>query len=158
MDIKELAVGGVIVIGGVAFTVSQGGLGDALSDDVKHISEVPYNERPAYMSQIVESFSENFSNYIIQTETYNYVGYSTFSMRADQGKFVEVVQSKEQADQKDTQSVKTLMQQSDFCAQDEMTMFTEKGWSYWFTMKDAQGRRIYTITCKPDAAGANLSS
>ena len=42
MDIKELGAGAVVLIGGVAYTVSQGGLADALDEDVKYISEVTY--------------------------------------------------------------------------------------------------------------------
>ena len=40
MDIKEIGAGAVIVIGGIAYTVSEGGLADALTEDIKHISEV----------------------------------------------------------------------------------------------------------------------
>lgn len=40
MSIKELCTGAVIVIGGVAYTVSEGGLADALSEDIKHIAEM----------------------------------------------------------------------------------------------------------------------
>ena len=69
MDIKEYAISGVVVIGGIAYGVSQGGLGDALTEDVKDISMVSQEERAAYMGGIVETFSENFAIYIVETDT-----------------------------------------------------------------------------------------
>ena len=53
MDIKEYAIGGVVVIGGVVYGVSQGGLGDALTEDVKHMSTVSQEERAAYMLSLI---------------------------------------------------------------------------------------------------------
>jgi len=157
MDIRELGAGAVVVIGGVAYTVSQGGLADALSEDVKHISEITYEERPAYMSGIIEDFSESFSNYIIQTETFDFVGYSKFSASPEQGSFVEVVQPKEKMENTDIRATKKKIEQSDFCAQQEMTMFTEKGWSYKFTLKTAEGRKFYSVTCTANIPKLRLS-
>jgi len=87
MDIKEYAISGVVVIGGIAYGVSQGGLGDALTEDVKHISTVSQEERDTYMGGIVETFAENFAIYMVPTETYGYVGDSKFSFKADDGMF-----------------------------------------------------------------------
>ena len=151
MDIKEIGAGAVVLIGGVAYTVSEGGLADALNEDVKHITEVSLAERPAYMNGIVNEFSENFSNYIVQTEGYDFVGQSTFSSSPNRGQFVEVVEAQETTDKANLQAVTQRMKDTDFCAQAEMTIFTEKGWSYEFTMKDAQGRKFYAITCSPNA-------
>ena len=158
MDIKELGAGAVVLIGGVAYTVSQGGLADALDEDVKYISEVTYEDRPAYMAGIVDQFTENFSNYIVQTENYDFVGLSKFSASYGQGQFVEVVQPEEITDKANIDAVKANFEATDFCAQDEMTMLTDKGWSYKFTVKDAHGRRFYSITCTPNAPKLRPSS
>lgn len=150
MSVKELCTGAVIVIGGVAYTVSEGGLADALSEDIKHIAEMTFEERPAYMAGIVDDFNETFSHFIVQTDNYDYLGLAKFKALAGQGLFEGVAQTEETTDQANIDAVRTQMEAGDFCEQDQMLMFTEKGWSYRFTMKDAQGRRFYTVTCSPD--------
>ena len=157
MDIKEYAISGVVVIGGIAYGVSQGGLGDALTEDVKDISMVSQEERAAYMGGIVETFSENFAIYIVETDTYNYVGDSKFSFKADEGMFVEVVKSQEDTTDANIKSVKDKMKTNDFCAQDEMTLFTDKGWQYRFMLQDYKGNRFYQITCQSDMPKLRLS-
>ena len=157
MDIKEYAISGVVVIGGIAYGVSQGGLGDALTEDVKDISMVSQEERAAYMGGIVETFSENFAIYIVETDTYNYVGDSKFSFKADEGMFVEVVKSQEDTTDANIKSVKDKMKTNDFCAQEEMTLFTDKGWQYRFMLQDYKGNRFYQITCQSDIPKLRLS-
>lgn len=157
MDIKEYALGGVVVIGGVAYGVSQGGLGDALSEDVKYISAVSQQERPAYMEGIVEDFTDNFSTYLVQTENYYYVGQSKFSFKAEEGLFVEVVKSEDLAKDKDIKAVQAEMKNSEFCAQAEMTMFTYKGWEYRFILEDQKGYRIYQVTCRSNIPKLRVS-
>ncbi len=157
MDIKEYALGGVVVIGGVAYGVSQGGLGDALTEDIKHITTVSVQERPAYMESIVKDFTENFAVYIVQTESYDYVGMSSFSYIAEDGTFTEVVRSEEVVGGNNVKTVKAKMQESDFCAQNEMTMFTDNGWRYRFIMHDEKGNRFYQITCQSDIPSLRLS-
>lgn len=157
MDIKEYAISGVVVIGGIAYGVSQGGLGDALTEDVKDISMVSQEERAAYMGGIVETFSENFAIYIVETDTYNYVGDSKFSFKADEGMFVEVVKSQEDTTDANIKSVKDKMKTNDFCEQDEMTLFTDKGWQYRFMLQDYKGNRFYQITCQSDIPKLRLS-
>ena len=73
-----------------------------------------------------------------------------FKALAGQGLFEGVAQTEETTDQANIDAVRTQMEAGDFCEQDQMLMFTEKGWSYRFTMKDAQGRRFYNVTCSPD--------
>lgn len=158
MDIKEIGAGAVVVIGGVAYTFSQGGLADALSEDVKHISDIAYEERSVYMDGIVNSFSENFSNYIIQSETFDFVGYSKFSASPQQGIFIEVVNSEEKADNNQLRATKSKIEESDFCEQAEMILLTDKGWSYKFTLENADGRAFYSVTCTGDAPNLRLSS
>ena len=157
MDIKEYAISGVVVIGGIAYGVSQGGLGDALTEDVKHISTVSQEERDTYMGGIVETFAENFAIYMVPTETYGYVGDSKFSFKADDGMFVEVVKSQEDTTDANIKSVKDKMKANDFCAQEEMTLFTDKGWQYRFMMQDHKGNRFYQITCQSDIPKLRLS-
>ncbi len=157
MDIKEYAIGGAVVIGGVVYGVSQGGLGDALTEDVKHISTISEQERSAYMGGIVQSFTENFSTYIVQTETYDYVGLSTFSAKAADGMFVEVVKSQESTSAAEIEAVKAEMKATDFCEQAEMTLFTDKGWQYRFMLQDHKGHRIYQITCQSGVPKLRLS-
>ena len=152
MDIKEIGGGAVVIIGGVAYTLG-GGLGDALDADVKYISEVSYDERGAYMDGIVVQFSESFSSYIVQTETYDYVGTSKFNYATESGTFLEVVTSEEAVDTKDKNAVQAQMDKGDFCAQDEMTLFTDKGWNYRFQMTDDQGKLVYKITCQAADTG-----
>lgn len=158
MDIKEIGAGAVVVIGGVAYTFSQGGLADALSEDVRHISEVSYEERPAYMGGIVDSFTESFPNYIIQSESYDFVGNSKFSASPQQGLFVEVVTSQEAADNTQLRATKAQITETNFCDQEEMTMLTDKGWSYKFSLENADGRGFYSVTCAGDAPQLRLSS
>jgi len=68
MDIKEAGICGVIVVGGTVFGIAQGGLGDALTDDVKAYHEVSEENRSEYMQSIADQFTESFDNYFIQTE------------------------------------------------------------------------------------------
>lgn len=157
MDIKEYACGSIVVIGGIAYGVSQGGLGDALTEDVKNISAVSYEDRPAYMEGIVEDFSENFLIYMVQTESYDYVGNSSFSYIAEDGTFTEVVTSQEALSQDNVNVVKAELKASDFCEQQEMTMFTDKGWQYRFIMNDEKGNRFYQVTCQSDIPKLRLS-
>ena len=158
MDIKEIGAGAVVVIGGVAYTMSQGGLADALTEDVKHISDISYEDRSAYMTTIVDDFSENFSNYIIQSETFDFVGYSSFSASPQQGSFIEVVKSKETADNTQLRATKAKIEETDFCEQEEMTMLTDKGWSYHFSLENADGRNFYSVTCTGGVPNLRLSS
>ena len=158
LDIKEIGTGAVLVIGGIAY-VSAGGLQDALSSDVKYITEVAYEDRAEYMGGIVLEFSEAFDVYIVQTETYDYVGHSKFTTAPSKGTFVEVVSSEEEIPTKEFPAIKAfLTTQMDFCAQEEMTIFTKKGWSYRFTAQDGRGRKIFTTVCRPTASQQNYKN
>ena len=84
MEIKEAGVCGVIVVGGAIFGIAQGGLGDALSDDIKPYHEVSADERADYMQTIVGQFTESFDTYFIQNENYTYAGNSVFSTKPSQ--------------------------------------------------------------------------
>ena len=150
MDIKEIGTCAVIVIGGVAYTVSSGGLKDALSDDIRHVSEITYAERADYMNEIVDQFTNTFDVYIVQTENYDYVGHSEFSAAPKKATFLEVVTAEDSVPKSELANIRAKAQ-TDFCAQEEMLMFTSKGWKYKFTLKDDQGRNILTNVCKPDA-------
>jgi len=151
MDIKELGISGIIVIGGVTYGISQYGLEGALSEELSHISEVSRDDRPAYMDKIVGEFSEAFSSYIVanEDESYYYVGDSRFSTAPANGVFIEVVTPKEAVPRKEIKAIKSKMETGNFCAQDEMTMFTDNGWTYKFTMRDANGSKLFHIDCKP---------
>ena len=153
MDIKEIGTGAVLVIGGVAYGVSSGGLADALSSDVKHVTQVAYEDRAEYMNDIVEDFTETFDVYIVQTETYDLVGHSKFSASATKATFVEVVQPDDLVPKEELKGIKAKLR-TGFCEQEEMTMFTEKGWNYSFTLKNADGRKIQSVSCRGDRSGA----
>jgi len=87
MDIKEWGAGGVIVVGGAVYGFTQMGLNDVLSDDLRHITEVSQQERPAYMDSVVAEFAEAFQVYQVETETYAYAGISNFSAAPASGTF-----------------------------------------------------------------------
>lgn len=64
--------------------------------------------------------------------------------------FVEVVKQDTPVPRKEVKLIREKMEASDFCNQDEMTMFTEKGWTYRFSMKDSQGANVFAVVCKPN--------
>lgn len=149
MDVKEMGACGVIVVGGAVFGISQMGLNDVLSEDLKHISEVTRQERPAYMDTIVAEFTEAFDIYQVQTDNYSFVGYSKFSTAPSSGTFIEVVRQDSPVPKSADKGIKAFMAEQNFCRQDEMTMFADNGWTYKFSMRDSKGRKIFTIDCKP---------
>jgi len=149
MDIKEAGAVGVFVVGGAVYGISQYGLNDVLSEEMRPIAEVSLQERPAYMEQVTAEFKEAFDSYGLETETYTYVGLSAFSTSPSTGTFVEVVTQDSPVPPKEIKGLKEVMDASMFCDQDEMTMFTDKGWGYSFTMQDSNKRTVYAIECKP---------
>ena len=149
MDIKEIGACGVFVVGGTIYGVSQFGLNDVLSEDLVHISEISRQERPAYMDKVVAEFDDAFETYGVQTETYTFVGTSHFSTAPASGTFTEVVRQDTAVPRKEIKALRAVMEESDFCAQDEMTMFTENGWTYSFSLKDSKGQKLFKINCTP---------
>lgn len=147
MDLKEIGICGVVVVGGTVYGISQGGLGDALSEDLRAYHEVSQAERPEYMQSVVDEFDETFDTYIIETENFTYVGHSVFSAKPAQGVFDEVVSHEEKIPRDALKDIKAQMKPDAFCAQDEMVMFTDKGWNYRFKLKDDRGRIIATVIC-----------
>ena len=87
MDIKEIGACGVFVVGGAVYGISQFGLNDVLSEDLKHITEVTREDRPDYMDSIVVEFKNNLSSYGVETESYTFVGPSNFSTLPANGVF-----------------------------------------------------------------------
>ncbi len=159
MDIKEIGACAVVVIGGVSYAISSGGLKDALTDDVRPVTSVAYEDRADYMSDIVAKFTQSFDAYIVQIETYDYVGHSKFSASPSSAMFVEVVASDEPVPSEAIGGLNKRLE-TEFCAQEEMTMFTEKGWHYSFTLQDSTGRRIFTTVCRgvSNPSGSNAVS
>ena len=149
MDIKEWGATGVLVVGGAVYGISQYGLNDVMSEDLRHISEVSAQERPAYMDGVVAEFREAFDSYAVETETYIFVGMSEFSTAPVDGGFIEVVTQEEPVPYEEIKGIAAQMEVNGFCAQDEMTMFTSKGWTYRFSMKDSKNRQVYAIVCEP---------
>lgn len=158
MDMKEIGACGILVVGGAAYGISQFGLNDVLSEDLRHFGEVSAQERPAYMEQVVDEFKENFDMYTTESETYVYVGSSNFMTAPASGKFVEIVTQDEPVPAEEIKGIKASMVEMNFCAQDEMTMFTDQGWIYSFTMQDSRGTSIFSIKCKPVPIGLKQSS
>lgn len=149
MDIKEIGACGVFVVGGAVYGVSQFGLNDVLSEDLVHISEISRQERPAYMDKVVAEFDDAFEMYGVQTETYTFVGASHFSTAPSSGTFTEIVRQDTAVPRKEIKALRDVMAENDFCAQNEMTMFTENGWTYSFSMKDSKGQKIFAVNCAP---------
>ena len=149
MEIKEIGGVAVVVVGGAVFGISQMGLNDVLSEDLRPLAEVSMQERPAYMSGIVNEFSEVFDTYFIETESYTYVGQSKFTTAPSSGTFMEVVRQNEAVPKKEMKKLTNFMKESNFCEQDEMTMFTDKGWTYRFRMVDGKGNQVYAVICRP---------
>ena len=150
MEIQEWLVCGGFVVGGVVYGASQVSLGDVLSEDLRHITEVSQEEMPAYMDSVVKEFSENFQEYAIPvSEDTAYVGKSAFSASPKYGAFKEVVTQTEKVPSKHVKVMASLLKQSNFCDQEEMTMFTDKGWNYEFSIKNINGSHIFSINCTP---------
>lgn len=156
MDIKEAGVCGVIVVGGAVFGIAQGGLGDALSDDIKPYYEVSQEDRAEYMDSIVSQFTETFDTYFVQTESYTYAGQSTFSTQPSHGLFNEVVRQEEKIPSNEIAEIKARMDPEGFCGQDEMLLFTEKGWQYRFTLKHGNNQTVAMIVCHPTGAQGSV--
>lgn len=149
MDMKEIGACGVFVVGGAVYGISQFGLNDVLSEDLVHISEVSRQERPAYMDKVVAEFDTAFDTYGVQSESYTFVGVSHFSTAPSSGTFTEVVRQDEVVPRKEIKGLRDIMAENDFCAQDEMTMFTNNGWTYSFSMTDSKGQKIFAVNCAP---------
>lgn len=149
MEIKEKIIGALFV-GGAAYGVSQYGLNDVLSEDMRHITSISAEERPAYMEQVVTEFTQAFSTYSIESETYLYEGFSKFTTSPADGTFVEIVTQDSPVPQKEISGLRTEMDNMNFCAQAEMTMFTENGWTYRFSMQDKNGQRVFSIVCQAE--------
>ncbi len=158
MEITEWLVGGAFVAGGVVYGVSQAGLGDALSEDLRHITEVSQAEMPAYMDSVVKDFQDNFEDYAIPiSEDTAYIGKSLFSAAPQYGSFKEVVTQTEKVPSKHVKIMASLLKASNFCEQAEMTMFTDQGWTYEFSVNNSNGSHIHSINCVPSAPKLRLS-
>lgn len=158
MDIQEWLVGGAFVVGGVVYGASQVGLGDALSEDLRHITEVSQEEMPAYMESVVKDFSESFQDYAIPvTEDTAYIGKSAFKAAPKYGAFKEIVTQTEKVPSKHVKLMASLLKKSNFCEQEEMKMFTDKGWNYEFSIKNMNGSHIYSINCTPSISKLRTS-
>jgi len=151
VELKEIGACACVVIGGVAYSVSSGGLKDALSSDIRNVNEFSYEERSEYMNEVISEFSALFESYIVQTETFDYVGVSHFSASPSNATFVEVVTSQESVPRDEVPKIQ-VQAGTGFCEQDEMTMFTENGWNYQFTLTDGDGRDVFAVVCQPVGA------
>lgn len=162
MEMKEMGIGSVVVVGGMVFGFSQYGLNSVLSEDLKHITEVSQAEMPAYMETVTGEFQSNFSTYEIPLETYSYEGLSKFTYSVDDGTFIENVTSEEAVPKEGLKDLKKFLGDANFkeafCLQDEMAMFTSKGWNYRFMVEDSNGRNISTIRCFATSAPALRTS
>ncbi|MEO9968802.1 MAG: hypothetical protein ABJG15_03060 [Hyphomonadaceae bacterium] len=153
MDIRELGACAFVVIGGVTYAISSGGLKDALTEDVRHVTEVAYDQRADYMNGIVEQFTVSFDAYIVQTETYDYVGHSRFGAQPSRATFTEIVTSDEPVPSEEIASINTRLE-AEFCGQEEIMMFSETGWNYSFTLQDSTGRRLFSTVCRSTYSGS----
>ena len=122
MEIQQWLTCGAFVVGGVVYGASHVELGDVLSEELRHRSDVPQQELVAYMDSVVDDFSDNFEGYAIAiSETTAYISNAEFNASPGNGAFKNTLTLTEQAPQKDVKIMDNLVKQSNYCELDEMT-------------------------------------
>lgn len=152
MDLKEIGIGGVVVIGGAIYGISEYGLSDVLKDEIKHVHEIPMEEREAYMSSVVTQFTEFYEGATYGTDDFDFVGSLKYDLNPKRTEFIEVVQSLHDVPKAEVKNLRKYYAGQWMCDFDDSTMFTDKGWSYTTKMKNKDGRIMVTISCKPETA------
>ena len=153
MELKEVGLAGVFVVGG-AVAFGSVGLNDVLSEDLRHVAEVPSAERAAYMEDVVAEFAEAFDSFGVETDTYVVGGWSEFSAEPASATFVEVVRAEHEVPPEAWRELRAYWAETAFCEDAEATMFTDQGWSYSFSFRNANGRVMVSSECRPDGAAA----
>ena len=148
MDLKELGIGGFVVIGGAIYGISEYGLGDVLTEDIKYVSDVPMDVREAYMVDVTTQFTEFFGGAIYGTDTFDFVGDLVFETDAKRAMFTEVVQSDIVVPKNEVKNLKALHADNWMCDTEDTRMFTDKGWTYVTELKNNDGKLMVKVTCR----------
>ncbi len=149
MDIREVVLGGVVVIGGTVYGVSEYGLGDVLKDELKTVAEVPMAERGAYMESVAVQFTEFYEGAIQGTENFVFAGDLTYELEVNRAAFIEVVQSNTEITKAQVKDLKAYNADKWMCDTEDTLLFTDKGWTYTTKLKNLDGRTMVIVTCNP---------
>ena len=110
------------------------------------------------MEGIVQEFSDNFDGYAIPiSEDTAYVSDANFSAKPKYGAFSNTLNITEQVPQNHVKLMQSLIKTSGFCDLEEMTYFTDKGWTFEFHIKNNNGSHISSINCVPPTPKLRLS-
>lgn len=149
MDIKEIGVGTVVVLGGAIYGVSEYGLGDVLQDELKAVAEVPMAEREAYMQSVAVQFTEFYDGAIYGTDTFNFAGEFKYDLDPRRAAFTEVAQSTHELTKAHIKELKAYHADKHLCETEDSLLFTDKGWTYTTKLKNINGRTMVIVSCKP---------
>ncbi|WP_427450136.1 hypothetical protein [Litorimonas sp. WD9-15] len=149
MDLKEAGICGVVVIGGAIYGISEYGLSDVLTDDLKSVYDVPMTERHAYMTSVVDQFTEFYSGAIYGTDTYDFVGQLEYEIEPARATFVEVVESDIKIPLEEVKNIREYNTADWMCDHEDSRLFTDKGWTYVTELRNKGGLLMVTVTCSP---------
>ena len=152
MGLKEIGVGGFVVVGGAIYGLSEFGLSDVLTDDLKYVHEIPVEEREAYMTSVVTQFTEFYEGATYSTDDFDFVGDLQYDLNPKRSEFIEVVQSMHDVPQAEVKNLREYYAGQWMCDFEDSLIFTDKGWSYTTKMKNKNGQVMVTVTCQPEKA------
>ena len=150
MDIKEIGIGSVVVIGGAIYGISEYGLGDVLQDELKPAADVPMAERAAYMQSVTTQFTEFYEGALYGTDEFTFAGDFNYELDPQRPAFIEVVQSLNELSKEQVKDLKAYHADDWMCDLEDSLLFTDKGWTYTTKLKNVDGRTMVIITCKPE--------
>lgn len=149
MDIKEIGVGTVVVIGGAIYGVSEYGYGDILQEDIKIVQEVPLAEREAYMQSVTAQFTEFYEGALYGTDDFTFASDLKYEFDPKRAAFIQVSQSLNELSKTQAKELKAYHADQWICGTEDIVIFTEKGWTYTTKLKNVDGRTMVIVTCKP---------
>ena len=147
MDIRVIGGGAAAVafgLGGFGYVSME----DALSHELRAVSEVPAAELQAYMDSVVVEYQEFYGFYAFEGEDYAFVGDLVFEADARTKTFSENVKSEDALSAEDRKRIKTDIEAYSYCLTDDAYMFTDKGYNYNVIIKDGAGKLISRENCK----------
>jgi len=149
MDIKEIGITSVVLIGGAVVGVSQYGLSDVLDGDLRHVNEVPMEERQAYMDSVTKKFIETYDGSVHGTDTFNFSSPLIYENNAQKARFTEVVKAEQELSKTQVKELRTFYSGTWMCDHEDSQIFTNKGWTYRTTFSNKDGKHMVTVNCKP---------
>jgi len=149
MDIKEIGVTSVVVIGGAVYGISEYGFSDVLSEDIRHVSEVPVAEREVYMDSVVEQFTEFYSGAIYGTDTFSFSTPLKYRNNPFEASFTQIGQSEQVVSPAQVKELKAYHADKWMCEEEDALIFTDKGWIYKTLLKNKDGQLMVSVVCKP---------